>query len=67
MFKNIDANLASLNIAEYSIRSASLEEVFIDIGEREKEGKLPKESKASRFSRTSSHSSMREQRTELGE
>jgi len=67
MFKNIDANLESLNIAEYSIRSASLEEVFIDIGEREKMGELPLTSSTSRFSRTSSHSSMREQRTELGE
>ena len=36
MFKNVDANLDRLNISQYSIRSASLEEVFIDIGEREK-------------------------------
>ena len=41
MFKNVDANMESLNIAQYSIRSASLEEVFIDIGEREKLGELP--------------------------
>jgi len=67
MFKNIDANMESLNIAQYSIRSASLEEVFIDIGEREKLGELPKESSANRLSRTSSYSSMREQRTQLGE
>lgn len=32
MFKNVDANLESLNIKQYSIRSASLEEVFINIG-----------------------------------
>jgi len=36
MFTNVDANLESLNISQYCIRSASLEEVFIDIGEREK-------------------------------
>ena len=36
MFINVDANLESLNISQYCIRSASLEEVFIDIGEREK-------------------------------
>ena len=41
MFKYVDANMKSLNIAQYSIRSASLEEVFIDIGEREKLGKSP--------------------------
>jgi hypothetical protein len=67
LFKNVDANMSELNIAEYSIRSSSLEEVFIDIGEREKQGELPAESQTSRFSRTSSHSSMREQRTELGD
>jgi len=63
MFKNVDANLESLNIQQYSIRSASLEEVFIDIGEREKLGELPAESSNNRFSRTSSYSSMREMRT----
>lgn len=36
MFKYVDANMKSLNIEQYTIRSASLEEVFIDIGEREK-------------------------------
>ena len=67
MFKNVDANLESLNISQYSIRSASLEEVFINIGERERLGELPIESTANRLSRTSSYSSMREQRTQLGE
>jgi hypothetical protein len=52
-----------LNISEYSIRSASLEEVFIEIGEREK--KDPNDD--SKLSRTSSRASMREERTELGE
>ena len=65
MFKNVDANLESLNISQYSIRSASLEEVFINIGERERLGELPIESTANRLSRTSSYSSMREQRTQL--
>ena len=37
IFTNVDANLESLNILQYSIRSSSLEEVFIDIGEREKQ------------------------------
>jgi len=52
-----------LNIAEYSIRSASLEEVFIEIGEREK--REPDDD--SKFSRSSSRASLREERTELGE
>lgn len=38
MFLTIDTNLEELNINQYSIRSASLEEVFIEIGEREKLG-----------------------------
>lgn len=39
MFSHIDGKLSDYNIFEYAIRSASLEEVFIEIGEKEKLGK----------------------------
>ena len=60
MFKDVDANMTSLNIAQYSIRSASLEEVFIDIGQREKLGKLKIDSSENRVTRTTSPENMKD-------